>query len=1420
MPTIEEAFPDPTSVLGSRPLHEYFQKGFKQGFGDRPFGLRENDVKALRDSGLFGDVEKKHQNVLQQFNETLILGTPAAIDFGIRSIMGLAYGVSQAAVETGIPRDLTPGAWLDAFPAGRGTAFPARIHPVKPPVDLDAALELGLLGRDASIVARERFAPDPIVETTVRSTEERPAALVEEQAVQRQPVEQPPDLHTLARQIAPDTFQQYDELVSRKETFRRWIDEISEQRAEAPRVKELQRTIDNILGKVNGVEERLTNRAARRLEAAREELDTITRNDTPDMARVRKEMQETDFKMRDLSPQVSEAYREARRLVPEEAPFAQPEPPRTAEIVVFPEQAPSEVRVEPAIRTLAQRAVSIARDTEQHLVAAGRPAVEARLAGALIQAHYEARAARFNGVLGSARDLYEREAPRIVGASGAQRGRTILREQHNTIQLFERADSSTFIHETAHNWLEELRRDVVHPAATTELKADMDVVKTWLGVEGDTFTKASHEKFARGFERYLMEGQAPTSRLARVFEKFKEWLTQIYQSVARLRAPINDDIRGVYDRLLSTPTKEPVIIPERQGAVSFAEEHRVAARETPIADAAAKADEMATQREQVARFLKEELDARRREARSGPQRVNVVREGESRGISDAARADDAAADAGFREGRTPPKGETPTPQRGGDRFEDGDSTFVDKAGNIRIENLMVPDDVAAAIREAAGRESGFLDARRGVLADADAIRLAEDLGVDPAKLDRWAVAEAWTAEEILFARKALVQSATKVRDAARRAANGTEADVVEYALARERHIMIQERVSAVTAEAGRALRAFRQLDGITDIRELEQFFNQTLNKTPAELRREARLVSAATTPQNVSATIQRLNKPSWADKLAEAWINTLLSGPYTHVVNMATNAGVALWSIPETAGAAAVSRITGSQAVAFAEVGDRIAGLLQGSVDGIKAAGAVILDEGKIPQARTVDTRHMQAIPSVTVNVGGVPIKLGGATIRLPGRFLAAEDEFFKAIAFQQELNVLARRAARQEGLTGDAAAARINQLLANPTDSMIAVAEKFAEYQTFTNMLGSAGRAIQSFANAHPTARFVLPFVRTPINLFKYSAERSPIGFAFKEVRDNISGKNGTVARDTQIARMALGNMVALGVGWLAYQGLISGGGPKEQEAQETLRNTGWQPYSARIGDTWYSYRRFDPFSNVIGLAADAADLSKYVLTNDDEYEKLTSMTVLAVWRNLFDKLSMRGITSLVQAVTDPDRYGDTYINGFVGSFVPAAVSQVARMDDPVMREARSVADAIRSRIPGYRQELFPRRDRWGEPISETEIGPILTRAVNSDPVNLALRELEINKDRPQRKINDVELTDKQYDDYARTSGRIAKIMLDQIVTPQFRQLPRGMQVKIINNTIDTAREYGRSMVLKEALGSENDLVAKGIELQLKQLR
>jgi hypothetical protein len=162
-------------------------------------------------------------------------------------------------------------------------------------------------------------------------------------------------------------------------------------------------------------------------------------------------------------------------------------------------------------------------------------------------------------------------------------------------------DGRPSTYQMAHGWLEDLLQYTADPRAPASMHADLATIRRWVGAEeGATkFTDRQHEQFARGFERYMMEGVAPSRALAEVFAKFKQWLTAIYQTVDKLRVPMNDEIRGVYDRMLSAHP-EKVIAPERAAARGLHDIHEADVAGTPPERAVGTADILRGERDEIA----------------------------------------------------------------------------------------------------------------------------------------------------------------------------------------------------------------------------------------------------------------------------------------------------------------------------------------------------------------------------------------------------------------------------------------------------------------------------------------------------------------------------------------------------------------------------------------------------------------------------------------------------------------------------------------------------------------------------------------------------------------------------------------------------------------------------------------------------
>jgi hypothetical protein len=128
------------------------------------------------------------------------------------------------------------------------------------------------------------------------------------------------------------------------------------------------------------------------------------------------------------------------------------------------------------------------------------------------------------------------------------------------ITLFGTADESTFVHESGHYFLDVMTDVAMRSDAPEQVRADIQTLMDWFGLKDlDEWNGLSleekrqfHEQFARGFEQYLRDGVAPSSRLEAIFKQFKDWLVSIYKSAADLDVELTPEVRDVYARMLAT----------------------------------------------------------------------------------------------------------------------------------------------------------------------------------------------------------------------------------------------------------------------------------------------------------------------------------------------------------------------------------------------------------------------------------------------------------------------------------------------------------------------------------------------------------------------------------------------------------------------------------------------------------------------------------------------------------------------------------------------------------------------------------------------------------------------------------------------------------------------------------------------------
>lgn len=473
------------------------------------------------------------------------------------------------------------------------------------------------------------------------------------------------------------------------------------------------------------------------------------------------------------------------------------------------------------------------------------------------------------------------------------------------------------------------------------------------------------------------------------------------------------------------------------------------------------------------------------------------------------------------------------------------------------------------------------------------------------------------------------------------------------------------------------------------------------------------------------------------------YMNALLSSPKTHAANFISNTASTLYQPLERAVAGVMPAQWGEVGpkMALRRFADEYTGMGLGLMDSFRAAreafklgrsqldpqgGTHIDSTGKAVDglsARALGLTHDYTNPRTgeLIRTDTTPVLSMFAdgfsnTVGMPSRLLTTGDELFKQINYRGYLYSRAAESAREGGLTGKAFADHVS---AKMDEGFAAPGSNFPEGSgtnkkglqvareaTFTQPLDyGVSRWIQGMGN-EPGAggvmtKLVVPFVRTPVNLLRFSWRHTP-GLQAFEVGFKRDFAAGGEARAKAQAQIVTGMGMSVAAGSLAYQGVITGGFSLNPEVRKAEEATGAKEYAVKIGDKYYQYNRLDPFGTILGLHADFMKLTDHL--SQFESDKLAYGMSLSLAKNLASKTYLQGLTnafaSLGDLISGKSETGfDTFAYRLAGSVMVPSVVNAFKGDD-TLREIRSVMDSYRSRMPGSSQQVPPVHNVLGEVV------------------------------------------------------------------------------------------------------------------------
>lgn len=730
--------------------------------------------------------------------------------------------------------------------------------------------------------------------------------------------------------------------------------------------------------------------------------------------------------------------------------------------------------------------------------------------------------------------------------------------------------------------------------------------------------------------------------------------------------------------------------------------------------------------------------------------------------------------------------------------------------HLNYNFLNTADDIKAAMaRLSELYEQKMREATRGTVsweqtyAEAKALyeqvtgEKAPAYGVDNADYAKLA-ADIFARKQLLISGVERLMELRKAYIAARDAGTATPEMRLEFLAQVDRVAQAQAAARGSQAEVGRALNILKSTNrDKAYYDELERVLNSKFGETGGRVGEGhvdtlMDMLGDMGTPEQALKFAEKAAKATTWQKFIEAWKAGLVSGPFTQVANILGNVTFEATRPLVDAVAVAINKVTpGAERMSAVEPLARVIGNIQGVVDGSRAAWSTILtgeNSAKLDQ-------HRKAIEGTA-----------GEIIRTPFRLLSAMDAFFRVSNERGEAWALATRQASNEGLNPATREfrQRMMEIINNPTEKQQEQIDAAGQRFTFNTPLGDKGQSVQNtIRKLH--LEWAIPFVQTPANVAKEMLRLTPAAPIIGEWRAAIA--EGGAARDKAIAEMAVGTAVATAVFSFALSKNISGQGDPDPKKRAGQLSAGWQPYSIKIGDTWYSYQRLQPVGTLLGMAADMAEVWEHL--TPDESDKIPKILSTAFANAITNQTFLQGVTNIVNAISDPSRFGPKFVQGLAASTIPGIVGQTAQMMDPYKREVDSVLDAVKARIPGLSETLRPKRDIYGEKVPAAdrlgEISPVVASKESTDKARTEVLRLGVGVAKApdhiqlpsgkDDKLGKVKLTSEQRDVFADAAGHLAHEVISQMVnTPTWDNMPNLAQKNALNRVFEVTRKYGEA--------------------------
>lgn len=731
----------------------------------------------------------------------------------------------------------------------------------------------------------------------------------------------------------------------------------------------------------------------------------------------------------------------------------------------------------------------------------------------------------------------------------------------------------------------------------------------------------------------------------------------------------------------------------------------------------------------------------------------------------------------------------------------------------------IREDIAALLQQ----YRGFEAQRREVQSWARTKELAKDVWLP---LETLKPGRALNAEELNAYQTAIATALTRRKPLLDKVAKGEATDVEKLEISHLTDVatVLTASYRGAKAEAGRALNILRSKARVLELQE-SRFLEAALaapgfQKDITQLSKEALAVAGDPLKQ-----LQLLRKRSgtWYDALQAVYYANLLSGIKTHLRNAIGNSANVLANLVTPFGAVPADMVrakrTGAKREVFlGEIPEALRGTLIGFNTGL-ANAAFTFREGFRP--KTVQAAGEGKFDTPRFELRGGLLN----PFNYPSRMLESADEFFRAIAYHQELYAGAYAQARREKAKD--VHARMAEILAGADEQdfrarerLIEAAERYAARAVFQEETGPLVRLLLKAKEpgmplpVRAAALFVAPFIKTPAAILRQGFEWSPAGFVMRGSRER--GRAGAQA----LGRAALGTAFMLGpMAWLAATGRLTGAPPDDPGEREEFYALGKLANAVKIGQYWVRYVLFQPYSVMMSAVANAWQKFDKSEQDDAAAEEAFAAAVAGAGASLMDQSFLAGLGTVIDAINDPERYAGQWLNLFSQGFVPLSglSRNVTQAVDPMIRKPEGVKESVQTIVPGLSDNVLPRRNRFGEAVTRPGpwwqrgfVVPEVSKAVDDELV-LTMAAVGYRPTTPRAELTRngqrVTLTREQQDAIAEALGVERRIALEATMrNPVFASRADEVKREMFERDAAEASSGVRARALR-ALGQNQEL-------------